>query len=414
MSVSAAPSPTVWRRYGEYLRRPPLLAVEWADTETEARGWMVINSLRGGAAGGGTRMRAGLTRREVVYLAKTMELKFAFSGPPIGGAKSGIDFDPRDPRREGVLRRWFAAVAPLLRACYGTGGDLNVDEVKDVIPCFIELGIGHPQEGVVRGHIRADDATLAGIRTALDSGVRAPVYPPHGISGTELSVADLVTGYGLARSVIHFYAARGRTLRGVRVKVEGFGAVGGPCALYLAREGAVVVGISDRDQARVDPAGLEVEALLAARDDKLLPRAPESLYGEARERFWTEPAEVFVAAAASGTLDREALDRLAASGTETIACGANQPFREAQLGSTLVQRAADRRFGVVPDVVANCGMARAFSYLMQPGADARPDPIFAAVDRTIAQAMAEIMERTGGARTGLLGAAFDLAMDRAS
>lgn len=414
LAIAANPSSALWRRYGEYLRRPPLLCVEWADTETEARGWMVINSLRGGAAGGGTRMRAGLTKREVVYLAKTMEMKFAFSGPPIGGAKSGIDFDPRDPRREGVLRRWFASVAPLLRACYGTGGDLNVDEVKDVIPCFIELGIGHPQEGVVRGHIRADDATLARIRTALDAGVRAMVEGAHGVAGTPLSVADLVTGYGLARSILHFHAAQGRSLRGVRVKVEGFGAVGGPCALYLAREGARVVAVSDRDQARVDPAGLDVEALIAGRDDKLLPRVPESLYGEARERFWGEPAEVFVAAAASGTLDRAALDRLAATGVETIACGANQPFHEAQLGSTLVQRAADRRFGVVPDVVANCGMARAFSYLMQPGADARPDPIFAAVDRTIGDAVAEIMERTGGARTGLLGAAFNLAMDRAS
>lgn len=414
LATASAPSTAAWRRYREYLRRPPLLTVEWADTETEARGWMVINSLRGGAAGGGTRMRAGLTRREVVYLAKTMELKFAFSGPPIGGAKSGIDFDPRDPRREGVLRRWFASVAPLLRSCYGTGGDLNVDEVKDVIPCFIELGIGHPQEGVVRGHIRADDATLGQIRAALDSGVRARVDGPDGVPGADLSVADLVTGYGLARSIIHFYQARGRSVRGARVLVEGFGAVGGPCALYLEREGARVVGIADRDKAMIDPRGLDVEALLVARDDKCLPAGPRALYGADRERFWTEPADVFVAAAASGTLDRAALDRLAAAGVETIACGANQPFHEAQLGATLVQREADQRFGVVPDVVANCGMARAFSYLMQPGADARPEPIFAAVDHTIAESLACIMERTGGRPTGLLGAAFDLAMDRAS
>jgi hypothetical protein len=91
-SFAAAPQ-RVWRRYGEYLRRPPLLTVEWADPETSARGWLVINSLRGGAAGGGTRMRRAHPPRGD-YLAKTMELKFAFSGPPIGGAKSGIDFDP--------------------------------------------------------------------------------------------------------------------------------------------------------------------------------------------------------------------------------------------------------------------------------------------------------------------------------
>ncbi len=50
------------------------------------------------------------------------------SGPPIGGAKSGINFNPNDPRKKGVLERWYHAVSPLLKSYYGTGGDLNVDE----------------------------------------------------------------------------------------------------------------------------------------------------------------------------------------------------------------------------------------------------------------------------------------------
>ena len=78
--------------------RRPEVVFEWKDPETEAEGWVVINSLRGGAAGGGTRMRKGLDKREVESLAKTMEVKFTVSGPPIGGAKSGINFDPGDPR----------------------------------------------------------------------------------------------------------------------------------------------------------------------------------------------------------------------------------------------------------------------------------------------------------------------------
>lgn len=146
----------IWKRYRLYLRRPPELNVAWRDAATGARGWLVINSLRGGAAGGGTRMRAGIDAREVVYLAKTMELKFALSGPPIGGAKSGIDFDPSDPRKGEVLERWYRAIAPYLQTCYGTGGDLNVDEVAEVIPCVAQLGLRHPQAGVVHGHLRPD------------------------------------------------------------------------------------------------------------------------------------------------------------------------------------------------------------------------------------------------------------------
>ena len=79
--------------------KAPEIVFEWKDALTEAEGWVVINSLRGGAAGGGTRMRKGLDRREVESLAKTMEVKFSVSGPAIGGAKSGINFDPADPRK---------------------------------------------------------------------------------------------------------------------------------------------------------------------------------------------------------------------------------------------------------------------------------------------------------------------------
>ena len=102
-------------------QKRPEVVFEWKDDETEAEGWVVINSLRGGAAGGGTRMRKGLDRKEVESLAKTMEVKFTVSGPNIGGAKSGINFDPQDSRKQGVLKRWYKAVIPLLKHYYGTG-----------------------------------------------------------------------------------------------------------------------------------------------------------------------------------------------------------------------------------------------------------------------------------------------------
>ena len=96
----------------KFENKKPEIVFEWHDAETEAEGWVVINSLRGGAAGGGTRMRKGLDKREVESLAKTMEIKFSVSGPAIGGAKSGINFDPADPRKKGVLERWYKAVIP--------------------------------------------------------------------------------------------------------------------------------------------------------------------------------------------------------------------------------------------------------------------------------------------------------------
>ena len=158
-----------------YEDRAPEIVFAWQDSETEAKGWVVINSLRGGAAGGGTRMRPGLDQREVESLAKTMEVKFTVSGPYIGGAKSGIDFDPSDPRKKGVLERWYKAVTPLLKHYYGTGGDLNVDEIHEVIPITESNGVWHPQEGVFTGHFQPNEAQKVRRIGNLRQGVSQPV-----------------------------------------------------------------------------------------------------------------------------------------------------------------------------------------------------------------------------------------------
>jgi glutamate dehydrogenase/leucine dehydrogenase len=78
-------------------------------------------------------------------LAKTMEVKFSVSGPAIGGAKSGINFDPNDPRKKGVLQRWYKSSISFTKSYYGTG-DLNVDEIHEVIPMTEECGVWHPQK----------------------------------------------------------------------------------------------------------------------------------------------------------------------------------------------------------------------------------------------------------------------------
>jgi glutamate dehydrogenase/leucine dehydrogenase len=405
----------MWTRYNAFLLAPPELVVAWQDLETDARGWLVINSLRGGAAGGGTRMRIGANPREVGYLAKTMELKFALAGPSIGGAKSALDFDPRDPRKDEVLERWFQAIGPYLRECYGTGGDLNVDEVFEVIPIIQSLGIAHPQAGVVRGHFRPDPDAFARIIRSLDQGVKAPVDAARGVAGRDMTVADVITGYGVARSVMDYYDRIGARLDGARVVLEGFGNVGAAAGLYLARAGAVLVAISDAEKALIAPEGMdagEVQRLMVEGPDRLLPPDPRCHVGAGRMSFFHVPADIFVCAASSGTLDEERLHLLSDAGVKVMACGANQPFRERQLGSTRMHRLADSRFAVLMDCLANLGMARTFSYLMEDGAGTGDDAIFGAVDATIATAVDETLERAGRPDRGLMAATLGLALDR--
>jgi glutamate dehydrogenase/leucine dehydrogenase len=405
----------MWTRYNAFLLAPPEVTVAWHDTETEARGWLVVNSFRGGAAGGGTRMRIGANPREVGYLAKTMELKFALAGPAIGGAKSALDFDPADPRKTGVLERWFAAIAPYLRERYGTGGDLNVDEVLEVIPLIQALGVEHPQAGVVRGHFRHGAEAFERVIGSLDRGVKATVDGALGVAGKKATVADMITGYGVARSVIDYYDRTGQRLDGQRVLLEGFGNVGAAAGLYLARAGAVLVAISDAEKALIDPAGMdadEVERLLRHGPPRLLPPDPRCHAGDARDGFFHVPADIFVCAASSGTINDARLELLAAAGVRVMACGANQPFRERQLGSTRVHRLADGRFAVLMDCLSNLGMARTFSYLMEDGAEPEPAAVFRTVDATIAMAVDDTLARAERPDRGLMSATLSLALDR--
>lgn len=82
----------------QYHDHPPETVHQWKDPETGAVGYLVVDCWKNGAAGGGTRVHESVTLEEVTSLAKTMGIKFLFSGPNIGGAKSGIQLDPNHPK----------------------------------------------------------------------------------------------------------------------------------------------------------------------------------------------------------------------------------------------------------------------------------------------------------------------------
>jgi glutamate dehydrogenase/leucine dehydrogenase len=372
--------------------KAPEIVFEWHDAETPAKGWVVINSLRGGAAGGGTRMRRGLDRREVESLAKTMEVKFSVSGPAIGGAKSGIDFDPADPRKDGVLRRWYKAVTPLLKTYYGSGGDLNVDEVHEVIPITESYGLWHPQEGVVNGHFQPSDSEriqkVGQLRLGVAKVVEDPRYTPD--VQRKYVVADLITGWGVAESVLHYYRVYGGDVAGKRVIVQGWGNVGSAAAYYLAQAGATVVGIIDRAGGLLNPQGWsfeETRALFLAKQGNTL-AAPNLLsFEEVNQRIWSLGAEVFLPCAASRLVTQAQVEQLVAGGLQVVSSGANVPFADSAIFYGPTYEHADSKVAVIPDFIANCGMARAFAFLMQRDVEISDAAIFGDVSATIAAAL---------------------------
>jgi glutamate dehydrogenase/leucine dehydrogenase len=395
----------------------PELVFEWKDAETGAEGWVVINSLRGGAAGGGTRMRKGLDRREVESLAKTMEIKFSVSGPAIGGAKSGINFDPEDPRKSDVLRRWYKAVLPLLKQYYGTGGDLNVDEIHEVIPITEDLGLWHPQEGVVAGHFTPREIEkiqkVGNLRVGVSKMVEDARFTPNPLR--KYVVADLITGYGVAEGVRHFYQIWNKDMAGKRAIIQGWGNVASAAAYYLAQNGVRIIGILDRSGGLIHADGFsfsEIRQLFLDKKGNSL-SSPDLLpFEQVNADFWDLGAEIFIPAAASRLLTQEQCSRMIESGLEVISCGANVPFADSEIFMGPITTDVDRKVALIPDFIANCGMARVFAYLMSDNPDLQDAAIFKDVSQTIEKALQEIYALQPEKTTGLTHSGFEIALKK--
>ena len=400
----------------KYEDKQPEIVFNWKDPETEAEGWTVINSLRGGAAGGGTRMRKGLDLNEVLSLAKTMEVKFTVSGPSIGGAKSGINFDPNDPRKRGVLERWYKAVTPLLKHYYGTGGDLNVDADKDVIPITEDCGVWHPQEGIFNGHFKptvADKINRIGqLRLGVIKIIENKKFSPD--LSKKYTVADMLTGYGVAEAVKHYYAIYGGSIKGKKAVVQGFGNVGSAAAFYLTQLGAKVVGIIDRDGGLINEKGFSMDQmthLFLAKDGNKLVAENMIPFDTINQSIWSLSAEIFVPAAASRLVSRDQITQMISSGLEVISPGANVPFADKEIFFGPIMEYADSQVSLLPDFISNCGIARVFAYLMEARVrlPMQDEAIFKDTSETIRKALMGTFEKNSSKKE-ICKTAFEIAL----
>lgn len=398
----------------KYEEKQPEIVFEWKDKESEAEGWVVINSLRGGAAGGGTRMRKGLDKREVESLAKTMEVKFTVSGPPIGGAKSGINFDPADPRKKEVLARWYKVVMPLLKSYYGTGGDLNIDEIHEVIPITESYGLWHPQEGVINGHYQARENErihqIGQLRYGVSKVLEDLAYTPD--IRRKYKVADMITGYGVSESIRHFYDIWGGEIKGKKAIIQGWGNVAAAAGYYLAQQGVKIVGIIDRVGGLINPEGFteeEIKTLFNNRQNNTLVAENLIPFAEASAQIWNVGAEIFVPAASSRLVQQDEVDQMIKGGLEVIACGANVPFADKEIFFGSIMEHADNHVAVIPDFIANCGMARVFAYLMQRNVEMSDDAIFTDASMVIKKALQNVYA-ISKEKTQISNKAFEIAL----
>ncbi|GAA3672129.1 Glu/Leu/Phe/Val dehydrogenase [Lentzea roselyniae] len=315
-----------------------------SDRRTGMKGVLVIDNTARGMGKGGTRMSAGVTVTEIARLARVMTWKWAGVDLFFGGAKAGIVFDPSSPDKEAALRAFARKLSNEVPREYVLGLDMGLTE-RDAAIVQDELSD--------RGAMMGAPAQLGGL--------------PYDELG--------VTGFGVAEVADELMAVNG-SLRGKRVAVQGFGAVGAAAARRFAELGAVVVAVSSVHGALVDPDGLDVARLLDLRassgDLAVKEYGPvQALGAELRV-----PCDVLVPAAMQDVIDADLAGEL---DTTLVVEGANLPT------SVAAQEVlAARGITVVPDFIANAGGVVAAAF----GMDARYSP-FPVNPATVLDAVSE-------------------------
>jgi glutamate dehydrogenase/leucine dehydrogenase len=292
-----------------------------------------------------------------------------------------------------------------------------VDEIHEVIPITEECGVWHPQEGVFNGHFSPTEAQkvkrIGNLRLGVIKVLEDTIYSPD--IQQKYKVADMITGFGVAESVKHYYDIWGGGIAGKKIIVQGWGNVGAAAAYYCAQQGGLVVGIIDRTGGLINENGFtfeEIKTLFLNKDGNTLV-APHMLsFDDINQRIWDIQADVFLPCAASRLVTSDQVDRMIQAGVQVIASGANVPFADSQIFYGPIAEKADMQISVIPDFIANCGMARVFAYLMSSGdVDMSDAGIFNDTSNTIRKAL-ENVHLTNQGKTGITNSSFAIALEK--
>ena len=298
---------------------------------------VVIDNLACGPAIGGVRMAPDVTLDECFRLARAMSLKNAAAGLPHGGGKSVIMADPRMDRsaKERLMRAFAHAIRDL----------------RDYIP--------GPDMGT-------DETCMAWVRDETGRSVGLPVE----LGGIPLDVLG-TTGFGVAVAVAAAAPSIGLDMRGARVAVQGFGAVGQHAARFLAEKGARLVAAADSSAVVTSEQGLDIAVLTRHKQGGgALAAVPGAILNP--DAIIDVPCDIWIPAARPDVLRADNVGRLNA---RIVAQGANIPATE-EAEAMLHKRGVL----VLPDFIANAGgvISAAVEYRGGSAADA-----FAAIGEKI-------------------------------
>src|SRR5438552_10083748 len=288
-------------------------------------GYRVLYNTSRGPAKGGIRFDMQVNLDEVKALAAWMTWKCAVVNLPFGGAKGGVICDPLKMSAgelERLTRRYTASIIHTL----GPDSDVPAPDVNTnerVMAWVMDTYSMHMRQTV----------------TAVVTG--KPVEMGGSLGRRE------ATGRGCMIVTREALGKLGMTLKGARVAVQGFGNVGSVAADLMAKEGALIVGVSDKSGALYSATGLDVPDLRKwVREDRQLAGYPQA-DAIAKDQLLTAECDVLVPAATENVITRKNAPQIKA---KVICEGANGPTTAA--ADEILEK---KGIFVIPDILANAG-----------------------------------------------------------
>jgi glutamate dehydrogenase (NAD(P)+) len=287
-------------------------------------GYRVQHNNARGPMKGGLRYHPEVDLDEARALASLMTWKTAVVDIPYGGAKGGIDVDPRDlhPRQVERITRTF------------------VERIHQLIG---------PNEDIPAPDVNTNPQVMAWI---VDEYAKFHGFSPGVVTGKPVEVGGSpgrisATGRGVAAVTARAAGALGMAVEGATVAIQGFGNVGSWSARFLADMGARIVAVSDVNGGVFHGDGLDVNRLVALVEAGGSVVEYEGAESITNAELLVSPVDILVPAALGDVIHRWNARNVEA---KLVVEGANAPTTPA--ADALLM---DRGITVVPDILANAG-----------------------------------------------------------
>jgi len=288
-------------------------------------GYRVTHNIARGPSKGGIRYHPDVELDEVKALAMWMTWKCALMGIPFGGAKGGIRVDPKKLSPSELQRMTRRYTSEIINEI-GPEKDIPAPDVgtdASVMAWIFDtysMNKGHSVLGVVTGK----PLNVGGSLGRLEATARGCLY----------CIQEAVRKKELR-------------LEGLRVAVQGFGNVGSFLAQFLAEEGATVVAVSDSTSGLYNPAGIDIPAALAHKQETGALAGLRGADAISNDDLLLVDCDVLAPCALEQVITGDNADKVKAA----IICeGANGPITPS--GDEILE---DKGVLVLPDILANAG-----------------------------------------------------------